>query len=290
MTGQPILPLSATPAQSAKPPTTGKIEDFRPGYPRFTALIASHSPFFIFRRFNRLRARLLLLKQDQLSILESELDQIDQQEKAPIFLGKSRIDRNAERLSVLSRIESALVDYDSFIDKTNLALTLSDAESRDVQSLRNWVDGNGCLAGNETSYLEHDRDLVSLVPTLDNAVKRFESWIEERLVQFLPKFRESNRYVSSDPNVHIYNGPFVSRVAKGLLICLVTLLLLLPIVVCNVVSTAAVRIFIVMLSTIVYLLVLSGLTRAKTTELVVAGTTYATVLIVFVSGTSDKVT
>lgn len=87
------------------------VEDFRPGYPRFTALIASHSPFFIFRRFNRLRARLLLLKQDQLSILENELDQIDQQEKAPIFLGKSRIDRNAERLSVMSRIESALVDY-----------------------------------------------------------------------------------------------------------------------------------------------------------------------------------
>ncbi|KAI1045112.1 hypothetical protein LB505_011914 [Fusarium chuoi] len=110
MTGQPILPLSATPSQSSKPPT-GKIEDFRPGYPRFTALIASHSPFFIFRRFNRLRARLLLLKQDQLSILENELDQIDQQEKAPIFLGKSRIDRNAERLSVMSRIESALVDY-----------------------------------------------------------------------------------------------------------------------------------------------------------------------------------
>ncbi|KAF5639372.1 hypothetical protein F52700_4224 [Fusarium sp. NRRL 52700] len=287
MTGQPILPLSATPAQSVKP-QPGKIEDFRPGYPRFTALIASHSPFFIFRRFNRLRARLLLLKQDQLSILESELDEIDQQEKAPIFLGKSRIDRNAERLSVLSRIESALVDYDSFIDKTNLALTLSDAESRDVQSLRNWVEGNGCLAGNETSYLEHHRDLVSLVPTLDNAVKGFESWIEERLVQFLPKFRENDRFVSCDPNVHIYNGPFVGRVAKGLLICLVTLLLLLPIVVCNVVSTAAVRIFIVMVSTIVYLLVLSGLTRAKTTELVVAGTTYATVLIVFVSGTSDK--
>lgn len=59
-----------------------------------------------------------------------------------------------------------------------------------MQSLRNWVDGNGCLAANETSYLEHDRDLVSLVPTIDNAVKRFESWIEERLVQFLPRFRE----------------------------------------------------------------------------------------------------
>lgn len=33
------------------------------------------------------------------------------------------------------------------------------------------------------------------------------------------------------------------------------------------------RISVVMLSTVVYLLVLSGLTRVKTTELVVAGTT-----------------
>jgi hypothetical protein len=87
-------------------------------------------------------------------------------------------------------IHSADNVADSLIDKSNLALTLSDAESRDVRSLRNWVDGNGCLAGNETSYLEHDCDLVSLVPTIDNAVKGFESWIEEKLVQFLPKFRE----------------------------------------------------------------------------------------------------
>lgn len=94
----------------------------------------------------------------------------------------------------------------------------------------------------------------------------------------------------------------------GLLISLVTILLLLPIVICNVITATALRIFIVMLSTVFYLLVLSGLTRAKTTELVVAATTwvaltpsgfrncesdwslehsYATVLIVFVSGTGD---
>lgn len=59
----------------------------------------------------------------------------------------------------------------------------------------------------------------------------------------------------------------------GLLISLVTFMLLLPIVVCNVVTTTAIRIFIVMMSTVFYLLVLSGLTRAKTTELVVAATT-----------------
>jgi hypothetical protein len=57
------------------------------------------------------------------------------------------------------------------------------------------------------------------------------------------------------------------------LIFLVTTLLLIPIVVCNVVHGFAMRISVVMLSTVVYLLVLSGLTRVKTTELVVAGTT-----------------
>lgn len=46
------------------------VEDFREGYPRFTSLISSHDPFFLFRRFGRLRARLLLIKQDKLAVLD----------------------------------------------------------------------------------------------------------------------------------------------------------------------------------------------------------------------------
>lgn len=51
------------------------------------------------------------------------------------------------------------------------------------------------------------------------------------------------------------------------------MLLLLPIVICNLVNDLPMRLLIVMISTVVYLLVLSGLTRVKTIELVVAGTT-----------------
>lgn len=87
------------------------VEDFRSGYPRFTALISSHSPFFVFRRFARIRARLLLLKQDRLSVLEQKLDQIDQSETSPLFLGKSRVDGNGDRLAVLAEMESCLTDY-----------------------------------------------------------------------------------------------------------------------------------------------------------------------------------
>lgn len=91
-----------------------KVEDYNPGYPRFTALLSAYAPFLICRRFNRLRARLLLLKQDKLSILEERLDQIDAQEASPLFLGKSRYDANMDRLSLLTEIEARLADYGEF--------------------------------------------------------------------------------------------------------------------------------------------------------------------------------
>lgn len=87
------------------------VEDYRPGYPRFTALLSAYDPYFLCRRFSKLRARLLLLKQDRLSVLEQKLEQVDHEETSPLFLGKSRCDRNPERISLLSDIESCLANY-----------------------------------------------------------------------------------------------------------------------------------------------------------------------------------
>jgi hypothetical protein len=90
---------------------THLVEDYRPGYPRFTALLSAYDPYFLCRRFSKLRARLLLLKQDRLSVLEQKLEQVDHEETSPLFLGKSRCDRNSERISLLSDIESCLANY-----------------------------------------------------------------------------------------------------------------------------------------------------------------------------------
>jgi hypothetical protein len=90
---------------------TRSVEDYRPGYPRFTALISAHDSYFLCRRFDKLRARLLLQKQDKLSMLEEQLEQVDYEETSPLYLGKSRCDRNAERISLLSEIDSHLADY-----------------------------------------------------------------------------------------------------------------------------------------------------------------------------------
>ncbi|KAI1740752.1 hypothetical protein F4680DRAFT_447607 [Xylaria scruposa] len=172
---------------------TKKIEDYRAGYPQYTALLSAHNPYFICRRFDKLRARVLLRKQDKLSALEQNLEEVDQQESCVIFLGKSRIDNNTDRLSLLDKIESALHDYDQFIEKTNRVLSFGSAQPRDIESLQNWLDGTGCLAREETEYLS-SRDLMSLAPTADNATMILETWIEAKLIRFCGSFRKYPSY------------------------------------------------------------------------------------------------
>lgn len=113
----PCLPFWKAPVSTTKEKTTNSskvIEDFRPGYPRFSALLSAQPSFFVCRRFDRLRARVLLLKQDKLSLLEQQLDEIDENEKCAIFLGKSRCDSNADRAAILAEIEDRLGDYGTF--------------------------------------------------------------------------------------------------------------------------------------------------------------------------------
>lgn len=44
-------------------------------------------------------------------ILEKQLERIDREETAALFLGSSRCDKNTERSSVLSNIDAALAEY-----------------------------------------------------------------------------------------------------------------------------------------------------------------------------------
>lgn len=88
-----------------------KIEDYRPGYPQFTALLSSHPAFQNFRRFTRTRMRLLLLKQDEITILEESLDKIDSKEERELFLGCARRDNNSERQQIIRQLTTALAEY-----------------------------------------------------------------------------------------------------------------------------------------------------------------------------------
>ncbi|EFQ34255.1 uncharacterized protein GLRG_09399, partial [Colletotrichum graminicola M1.001] len=256
------------------------VEDYPAGYPRFAALVAADDSFFVFRRFLRLRARILLLKQDNLSVLEAKLDQLDEDEESPLFLGKSRCDKNEARRALLHEIESGLVDYDSFTDRTRQALSLSAAAPKDILSLQNWLQGRSCLSRSETEYLELRQDLATLSSPKDSAIELLENWVEGKLIHYYRGFRKVENAEqgplhnkSSDENVYIYSGSLVKQSAPVLMLCLITSLILIPVVICIAVHSMVARVAIILISTVLYLSVLSRLTNSKMMELILAGAT-----------------
>ena len=68
-------------------------------------------------------------------------------------------------------------------------MSFSPAQSKDVESLKNWLDGTGCVAREETAYLQHSRELIDLAPVADNAIMQLETWVEERLIRYYRGFR-----------------------------------------------------------------------------------------------------
>ncbi|KAF2258467.1 hypothetical protein CC78DRAFT_594984 [Lojkania enalia] len=279
----PIITAKCT-QDSADSPA---VDEYRPGYPRFSALLGSHNSFQICRRFSTLRTRLLLLKQDEISLLEEQLEKIDADERAPLFLGSRRDDRNLERTSTLSKIDHALADYDNFVERNRRMLECEAAKPRNVRSLQNWVNGNGCLSREETNYLTRCNDLRSIASSEDSAVVRFEAWVEDGLVHLLRKLQNNlHPNLSQDPHVFLFPTPFVGRVARILIVLLIMVLLSLPIIICHSVSSSSARVAVIILSLIVFLAILSSFITRRTTELFLAGATYTTVLVVFVSNTS----
>jgi len=174
-------------------------------------------------------------------------------------------------------------------------LSSEPAKPRDVRSLQNWVNGNGCLSWDETEYLNHCRDLRSLVPLEDGAAAGFEAWLEDKVFRLLRKFNNVSIYVSirifqslyltnliwqtscsglsRDPHTFISSSPFIGSAARVLIVTLIIMLISLPIIICRSVSSSLGRVVVIILSLITLLFILSGYVTRKTNELFIAGAT-----------------
>ncbi|KAI2464030.1 hypothetical protein F4781DRAFT_440014 [Annulohypoxylon bovei var. microspora] len=257
-----------------------KIEDYRRGYPRFAALLASHPSFHVFRRFSNLRTRLLLLKQDNLSLLEKKLNRIDQDDPSPLFLACSRMDRNAARAAVVAEIESTLAAYDDLMDRSRRMLSFESPLSQHVSSIENWLDGNGCIAREETQFLSHEDDLLTVGP-LDDGVLH---WLETVVTTCLALFSKGHQDNKSDDSmVHIFPRTFTNKVTRLLLTPLVIFFLLVPVMICNALSSSTSRLIILILAAVTFITAMSLLTKSKTIDLATCSATYLAVLLVFVS-------
>ena len=71
------------------------------------------------------------------------------------------------------------------------------ASSRSVANLQHWVDGNWCLARDETAYLLQGRDLIGLGTLKDSAIEKLITWVEDRLTwlcKYLPMVQDLRKF------------------------------------------------------------------------------------------------
>ncbi|ODM21461.1 hypothetical protein SI65_02305 [Aspergillus cristatus] len=265
-----------------QPPTS----DHPAGYPRFSAHIAADESSQIYRRFSTLRTRLLLSKQDSLSVLENKLDKIDRGEKCKVFLGSRRRDRNQERHNVLLQIEAELAGYDELVERSARVARLTQAQRRDVEGLRKWVDGNGCIAREESRYLGHGEDLFTFSSEDKDPLSRLERSVEDALVPFFRSYYEKQASEDTPPDVSTPSAFLAKRVARASMAAIVTTVLLLPMLVCNFLPSLTARVAITAISVMVLIAMMSGFTKARSTEVLAASAIYATVMMVLVTNGS----
>jgi hypothetical protein len=67
-------------------------------------------------------------------------------------------------------------------------LGLEAASHRDMVNLQNWVDGNGCIAREETAYLAQAEDLLRVASPDDGAVMWLGGLVEDTRVYLRERF------------------------------------------------------------------------------------------------------
>ncbi|MDI1492829.1 MAG: hypothetical protein OHK93_004612 [Ramalina farinacea] len=271
-----------------KRPPIIEVEDYPSGYPQYAALIGSHASFNVYRRFLRLRARLLLSKQDKLSMLERELDDIDIAETRELFLGNQRRDRNQKRQDIIERINVALSDYDQnseqqpgflqrtddCLDRNKKILAYHAASRNHISNLQNWTDNTSSIAQAETAYLSQSADLFTLTHSADDITfSRLAQLLERLLCRLYRALKKPQSPISHSPHIKLVSAPLLGRLTRSLVAWLVIVILLVPVAVVNGIESTAARMAVIVLASAGVIAALAGLTNARTVEMVGAGAT-----------------
>lgn len=90
-----------------------------------------------------------------------------------------------------------VIFIDALVKRNSQVLGLESAELRDITNLKNWLKENGCIAPDETEYLNRRSDLAALGTfTIDRAVNRFQGRIEDLILWLSTKTKKLEKLVS----------------------------------------------------------------------------------------------
>ncbi|KAI0811386.1 hypothetical protein GGR55DRAFT_678214 [Xylaria sp. FL0064] len=223
------------------------------GYRRYTEFISSDSDLLIFRRFGALNARVGLLLQDKISLLEQKLFDLDK-------------------------------EYNKFLIQQSQLREYIRAPSRDVKSLRTWHNNhqNVAIDEEEHRYLEEDQDLIRL-RSRDKTPLR--NWIDNSLaLRTLSIWKKQSRAIPEYDanNVSYYSNTGMDAFASAVIVLIGASILITPIWILQAIENLQMKLAVITAFVLVFLLLLSFVMVSKPFEALGATAAYAAVLMVFI--------
>lgn len=290
-------PRVPPPLYSSRPNLVRRIDEYPKGYPQLAAFINSADDFMITRKFGFLRARVLLYRQDELSVLERDLIRLDEDdfEKRGLALASRKHDEATDkdpkysRKVLIKQIDDKLKEYDDLVSRIKIYIARKDASSRatkNSRSFRDWIVDHNPLSLEETLFLGHTDDFVHLSDGdecgwLDDA-------LQDGLTKCLPDFLMKRIFSShlpngsGDKNLHVYDARRIGLLVRFVLVLMVVGLLVGPSAILFFVPRhGTLKICLIMVFTLLFAAALSVCTKAKRHEMLAATATYAAVLVVF---------
>ncbi|KUJ19493.1 uncharacterized protein LY89DRAFT_731891 [Mollisia scopiformis] len=271
------------------------------GYPRLASIIDSDERFMLYRRFGILQTRLLLYKQDELRLLESRLDDLDQNCLASdhtLLASRAREDMVSDKRNILmSEIESKYQAYGELLILSRDIASLESPTLRNYLDIKRYFDLCKPLSLEET-YIGHQSDIITLMPSRDI------TWLDNLIQKMFDKFeRSQNKFMRACPTatpymrvkvaqkadiehgITLYSSRRYDAFVTLIVLALITALMILPVYVIWQLTrgsdSISIIICVLLVFTLVFCLVLLKFTRAKRHEILAAAAGYCAVLVTF---------
>ncbi|ERF68124.1 hypothetical protein EPUS_06935 [Endocarpon pusillum Z07020] len=237
------------------------------GYRGFCDFVASDNDFFILRRFSALTARLLLILQDELVELETQLSVLESrlsEKLAPdVHNGSFRQETQKTRLDLIREIDKKLRAYNELIIQHSDLRSRPRVPQKDVASLANWFHNNqNAILEEETDFINHRKDLFAMVPKMKTPLRRvLEQSSHFRLTRL---WRKSP--VLEDDNVHYASDVRIDQFITFTITGLGLAMLISPLWILAFVSDISRRLAVITAFVVVFLGIISFTTVARPFE------------------------
>ncbi|KAJ4203840.1 hypothetical protein NW759_015042 [Fusarium solani] len=241
------------------------------GYRGYTEFLSSEDDWFVLRRFGALNVRMALALQDEISVLEDELRELDenysQRESPDRHNGRFRGDAE-DRSALTELISDKLYRYNAFVLQQSKLRRYPEAPHRDIRSIRNWHYNHDyvAIAAEEQEYLEHDKDLICLVQKDKTPLRRL---IDTSLtIRTLPMWKHKDKAAADYDAEHVsyYSDSRMDKTASVVIVAVGIVMLITPIWVLQAMDGLRAKLGVITAFVLIFLLVLSFAMASKPFE------------------------